>query len=234
MPRVAPATVARALARTAPVGLALFPIGVVFGLLAGQSSWRPFDVLLLSLVGFSGSGQFAYLKLAGEEVRWPLIFAVICMMNLRYLPMALTAARGLGGGAARRAVLAHYVSDESYAVELPGDDRPTRVAVRLSILGSWVASTVLGCALATVLPPATRAALGQLSFFPASALLFALASRRVLAFIEQRRGRALWASLAGTLIAVGCFAVLGARYFWLPSTLATTAVMCFVTYREDR
>lgn len=234
MPQIAPAVLGRALARSAPVGLALFPVGVLFGLLAGQSGWKPAEVLLLGLLGFSASGQFAYLMLTSEQVRWSLIFAIILLMNLRYIPMSLTAARDLGGGVARRAFLAHVLSDESYAVELSSDDRQSRVIIRCSILASWVTSTVMGVALSGLLSGEIRAAVGRLSFFPASALLITLGLARVRGFVHQRARLGLWASVSSGLVALGFIAVLGQRYFWLPSTVTLSVVLYFIAYPESR
>ncbi|KYF55330.1 hypothetical protein BE08_13295 [Sorangium cellulosum] len=227
-------TVRRALARSAPIGVALFPVGVLFGLIAGRGGFRPLEVLLLSLLGFTGSGQFTYVKLAGEAVRWPLIFAIVLLMNLRYIPMAFTAGRTAGGGALERAALAHFVSDESYAVERPEDGRLDRAAIRLCILATWVASTALGAVVSTSLPSGFDAALGQLAFFPASAQLIALGLIRARSFADQHGRTGAWAIAAGAAAAFSALLLLGERYFWLPSTIATSAVIHHIVYRRAR
>lgn len=53
-----------ALRCAAPAALAIIPVSMLFGVLAGRSDWTPVEVALIGLLGFTGSGQFAVLPLA--------------------------------------------------------------------------------------------------------------------------------------------------------------------------
>ena len=103
------------------------PVGLLFGVLAGAQGWAASEILAVSLIGFTGSGQFIWLRIAGEGGGPIAAFAVILLINLRYLPMILTVSAPFHGQGPLKGLAAHMVSDESYAVEGPGDDRPARI-----------------------------------------------------------------------------------------------------------
>ncbi|MGR2739301.1 AzlC family ABC transporter permease [Billgrantia sp. Q4P2] len=52
------------LRRVAPAAIAVVPVSLLFGMLAVRSDWALLEVVAISLLGFSGSGQFALLPLA--------------------------------------------------------------------------------------------------------------------------------------------------------------------------
>lgn len=225
----------RALARAVPVGVALFPVGLLFGVLADQVDWRAHEILVMSVVGFTGSGQFAFLRFVQEDVGYPVIFLVILCMNLRYIPMALSASRPLRIGRGAKAVMAHFVSDESYAAEAQGDDVRQRLAVRLTILVAWTSSTVLGVMAAGLIPEAVRPYFIGLTF-PISALLFMLSAFNVVAFLKPRAGWPVAGRTAGVVagvaVALVLMAVLGMRYFWIPSIVASFIILSAIQERS--
>lgn len=110
------------LKRIIPVGITLFPIGVFFGLLAAQANWSVIEVFLMSIIGFTGSGQFAFLGFANQglqDISLFTVFLVILSMNLRYIPMSLSATQPLKTSILNKFFLAHWLADESYASEKP-------------------------------------------------------------------------------------------------------------------
>ena len=106
--------------RIMPVVLALSPIGLLFGILAGQADWSFLDVFFMSLIGFTGSGQFTYLGFAhpdNDTIEYFTVFLIILGINLRYIPMSLSASSSISGSIFIKTVLSHWLADESYAVE---------------------------------------------------------------------------------------------------------------------
>lgn len=208
--------------RALPVGLALAPIGLLFGVLAAQSRWTVLDVLLMSVVGFSGSGQFAFLGFFNQglaNVGLLAAFLVILSINLRYIPMSLSATQPLKTSPLKRLFLAHWLADESYATERLEDDLRTRAVIRGAILLAWVVSTVAGVALASSLPGSVGKALAGLTF-PVSAILVALSFSHVRHYCAQGfGGRARRTARAGACFAAALvlMKLVGAKYFWLPS-----------------
>jgi predicted branched-subunit amino acid permease len=224
-----------ALKRAVPVGIALFPVGLLFGVLANQVGWRPNDILLMSLIGFTGSGQFALLKFVQEGVGYAVTFLIILCMNLRYVPMALSASRPLKIGAGRKFFMSHFVSDESYAAERRDDNIRQRAAIRLTIVFFWTASTVTGVVSAGYLPEQLSPYILGLTF-PISALLFLLSALNVFSFVSDRASllRSRIAAVAiCTCISLGLIAVLGQRYFWIPGIVVSFLVLNFLGGSDD-
>ena len=207
---------ASAWSRTAPVAMALAPVGALFGLTAAQRGWSPVDVLVVSVFGFTGSGQFACMQLLSSGVASGAMFAIIAAINLRYIPMSVTAAQGVTGSKAWRAVLAHFVSDESYATEVRSDRSRERARIRLAIAVYWAASTTLGALCGRAVPMEAAKTLAS-ALFPASALLIALSVLQIKAFWSAEGRRAARVVGAAGAVALLSILVLGPRYFWFPS-----------------
>lgn len=146
-------------------------------------------------------------------------FLVILSINLRYIPMSLSATQPLRTSAPRRFFMAHWLADESYATEHANDDFKARAIIRCGILLFWVASTVAGVMVSSHLPASVSKTLAGLTF-PVNAILVALSFSHVANYCSHKlEARARRALLAG-----GCFVaalllmrLLGAKYFWLPS-----------------
>ncbi len=213
-----------AFARILPVVLALSPVGFLFGILAAQADWRFVDVFLMSLIGFTGSGQFAYLSFAhpdNEEIQYFTVFLIILCINLRYIPMSLSASRPISGSAPGKAVLAHWLADESYAVEQKEDGIGEKIVIRLSVVAFWTLSTSFGVLLSGILPITAREILAGLTF-PISAILILLSLDNIFLFIGQGRidcgfnYRKL--SVLGLCIcaSVASIVLIGPKYFWIP------------------
>lgn len=218
---------ASALARIVPVGLALTPIGILFGVLAAQVNWSPLEVFLMSLIGFTGSGQFAYLGFASKGIdasSLSVAFLVILSMNLRYVPMSLSATAPLRVNLAGKLSLAHWLADESYATEKLADSVANRFVIRGTILAFWCVSTAAGVVLSAFLPPSAKSVLAGVTF-PISAILFALGLLNIYAFLRECRAAQAGARkvrpevvavVAGFVAVFVLQRLLGSVYFWIP------------------
>jgi len=222
--------------RIVPVGLALTPIGILFGVLAAQVNWSPLEVFLMSLIGFTGSGQFAYLGFASKGIDLSSLgvaFLVILSMNLRYVPMSLSATAPLKVNLAGKVSLAHWLADESYATETPCDGLPSRFLIRGTILAFWCTSTAAGVVLAAFLPSSIKSALSGVTY-PISAILFALGLLNIYAFIRDRRGAKIQldtrqperlAIVIGFATVFALQQLLGPVYFWIPGIVVVYALL---------
>ena len=216
-------------ARILPVVLALTPIGFLFGVLAGQADWSAWGVLAMALLGFTGSGQFTYLGFAhpdNAQMEYLAVFLIILGINLRYIPMSMSASTRIKGGAFIKAALAHWLADESYATERAPDDTRRRAVIRLSVVAFWTLSTVCGALLSGALPPAVQSLLSGMTF-PISAILILLSLDNILAYLKRRgfeggfkyrlHRQKLFATAACVAASLLCITVIGAKYFWLPA-----------------
>lgn len=178
-----------AFARILPVVVALAPIGFLFGVLAGQAEWSAWGVLAMALLGFTGSGQFTYLGFAHPDnahIEYLAVFLVILGINLRYIPMTMSASAHLAGGPFIKAALAHWLADESYATERAPDGTRERAVIRLMVVAFWALSTVCGALLSGKLPPAVQSVLSGMTF-PISAILILLSIDNILAYLMRKQ-----------------------------------------------
>lgn len=227
-----------ALLQAATAAIGLFPIGILFGVVAQSSHWTWSDVLYLSMAGFSASAQFFYVKLASEEASLVTIFFVVLMLNIRYVPMSLAAWNASDNGKRLlRAILSHFISDESFAIE-PGTGRvPLRVRVRAIIFATWVFSTVLGVIAGGLIPAELIASSSQFLLFPATAILAILAAKRIDHAISHNDG----INAANKLMLItGCAAfsvatmyIAGKDVFWIPGILGVTGILYFCRWGEE-
>jgi predicted branched-subunit amino acid permease len=178
------------LRRSAGLAGSTFVLGLTFGALARAHAWGLVAPVVASLTVFSGSAQFALLAvLAGGGAAWTAV-ASAALINLRFFPMALSAAPALTGGRIQRAIEAQTIVDGSWVLAHQGEGRFDRGVLFGSALAqwpAWVGGTILG----VVIAPSTRVlhATGLDVVFPA---FFAL-----LLLDEMRRSRSACMAAAG-------------------------------------
>jgi 4-azaleucine resistance transporter AzlC len=199
----------------APLAVAVGVFGVSFGVLARAVHFDPVAAVVFSATTFAGSAQFAAVAVlsAGGSAASAVLAAVL--LNARYLPMGLAAARAVPGSLAMRLLRAQLVVDESWAIGHLGEGRfaPGRMlGAGLVLYGAWVAGTAVGVAgAAAIKDPAD---LGLDAAFPA--LFLALLAGQV------RSRRDLAAALAAAAVAIATVPVLPAG---LPLVAAATVCL---------
>ena len=167
----------------APIALTVFVFGASFGVLAVAAGVPGWAAVLMSVLVFAGSAQFAATGVitAGGGVLTAILAGGL--LNLRYLATGIAVARSLPGGRLTRALLAQLVVDENYALAVaagePGHpDRRTLLLTGATLYLAWVLGTLLGALLGPVLGDPKR--LGLDAAFPALfvALLWPMLSGR--------------------------------------------------------
>jgi 4-azaleucine resistance transporter AzlC len=158
------------LLRAAPIAIAVGLFGASFGVLAVAAGLPAWSAILMSLLVFAGSAQFASVGVvaAGGGV----IAAVLAgaLLNVRYLATGIAVARAFPGGRLKRTLLGQLVVDETYALGVsagePGHpDGRTMVAAGALLYLLWVLGTAIGTVLGPVLGDPRR--LGVDAAFPA-------------------------------------------------------------------
>ncbi|MDP9514233.1 AzlC family ABC transporter permease [Pseudomonas protegens] len=216
-----------ALRRVAPAALAIVPVSMLFGLLAGRADWSLLEVALVGLLGFTGSGQFAALPLAQSGAGFFTLLLVSASINSRYLPIAFTSSPRLPRGFLQKAAAAHMLGDEAYATEHERDNPVTVLVIRATIFLTWALAGVLGAWLGKWLPLqwiGTEVNLG----YPASVVLMYLSLAQLrsrLSLAHERRLAIL--SMVALCVAVTLVLImlLGTLYFWIPSVLISTVLL---------
>lgn len=219
-----------ALLRAAPAALAIIPVSLLFGVLAGRSDWSPLEVALIGLLGFTGSGQFAALTLADSGAGFVTMLLLTASINSRYLPIAYVSAQRLPQQWGLRALLAHMLGDEAYATEREQDSWVSLAVIRATLFLTWAVAGVAGALIGNLIP-ATWLAKDLNLGFPASVVLMFLSASQLrlrLPQLSHSKVRLLLAVVLCALIAVALILLLGPLYFWIPSVLLATLVLARV------
>ena len=85
MPAFSPSPWAEGLRRALPIVLGYLPVGFAFGVLAVKNNIPPGLTVAMSVLMFSGSGQFVFAAMWGAGAGILSIIAAVGIVNLRYL-----------------------------------------------------------------------------------------------------------------------------------------------------
>ena len=166
-----------------PVIAAVSVFGVSYGVLAAAAGLPAWLAILMSMLVFAGSAQFATVAILGSGGAAAAAVLSGALLNSRYLATGTVAARVLPGNRWQRFVLAQLVVDESFALAVGAGtpDKPdgrVLVASGTALWLGWVGGSALGSVLGPVVgDPAT---FGLDAAFPAlfMGLLWPLLQRR--------------------------------------------------------
>jgi 4-azaleucine resistance transporter AzlC len=181
--------------RAWPLAVAVGGFGLTYGVLARQAGFSVAGTVVFSILTFAGSAQFAAVSIVHDGGTALAAIVAALLLNARYLPIGLSVAPFLPGGAAARAAQGQVAVDESWAVSHEGDGRydpRLLVGAGALIYTAWVVCSIAGVAAGSVLgDPET---LGLDAAFPA--LFLALLAGQI------RERRLLLAALAGAAVAL--------------------------------
>src|ERR687888_2659061 len=167
--------------RALPIGIAVLPFAVSFGLLARTVGMGRVAPIVMSATTFAGSAQFAVASILDAAGTAAAAILAAALLNVRYAPISISVADLFDGAAPKRLVQSQLIVDESWALSARGGgrfDRNVLLGAGLLLYPSWVAGTALGVFGAGVLGNPAR--LGLDAAFPA--LFLAL-------LVPQLRGR---------------------------------------------
>ena len=178
-----------------PYAAAGFVLSLSFGVLARQGGFTAAQAIVMSLVVFAGSAQFAALSIISGGGGLLSAVAAAGLMNSRFLPMGIGLAPSLPGGPVARAVQGQPVVDASWAMASRGDgtfDRWQLFGSTAPQYATWAAGTAVGALLGSDLGDTNR--FGLDAIYPTFFLALLLA--------ELRDRRARGVALAGAAVAL--------------------------------
>jgi 4-azaleucine resistance transporter AzlC len=177
----------------APLAVAVGAFGISYGVLARAAGMGAFAPIAMSATTFAGSAQFAAASILHDRGGAAAAIAAAVLLNLRYLPIGISVARGFVGARARRFAESQLVVDESWAIALGAGrfDRRLLIGAGALLYGCWVGGTAVGVIGGGALGDPRRYGLD--AAFPA--LFLALVAPRL------RQGRALAAAVLGGAVA---------------------------------
>ena len=180
----------------APVVAAVSVFGVSYGVLAAAAGLPAWLAILMSMLVFAGSSQFATVAILGSGGAAAAAVLSGSLLNSRYLATGAVAARVLQGPRWRRFLLAQLVVDESFALAVGAGtpqhpDRRMLVGSGVALWVGWVGGSALGSLLGPVV--------GDPSTFGLDAAFPALFIGLLWPLLQRPEGRR--AALAGLLVA---------------------------------
>jgi branched chain amino acid efflux pump len=114
--------------------------GLVYGLAARGAGFSPIEAVAMSAIVFAGAAQFAAVGYVASGLAWPGVILLTALLNARHLLYSAGLAPRLREIAApRRALMAHFLSDEVFALSISHFSRIGRTDER----GYWIAAIAL-------------------------------------------------------------------------------------------
>ncbi len=148
--------------------------GFVFGLSAREAGFSPVEAMAMSTIVFAGASQFAAVGYVASGLAWPGIILLTALLNARHLLYSAALRPWLRDvPLPRRAVMAHLLTDEAFALSISHFRRIGRMDARGYWIGAivatfipWNLATLGGVVLGAQIPEPGR--LGIDVIFPAA------------------------------------------------------------------
>ena len=128
-----------------------FPVGLVYGLAALQAHFSLVDAFMSCVFVLAGGAQFTAAGLVKAGAPWLAIAAVTALVNARHLLYSAAVAPLVADCSRKeRAFLAHFLTDEAFALSLAHFRRIGRFDRRaywiaaMAIMIPWTAGTTIG------------------------------------------------------------------------------------------
>ena len=174
--------------------------GFVYGLAARDAGFSPIEAMAMSTIVFAGAAQFAAVGYVVSGVGWPAILLLTALLNARHLLYSAALAPWLRDVSfIRRAVMAHLLTDEAFALAIGHFKRVGRTDPWGYWLGA-VVSTFIPWNLATLPGVVAGGQIPDPSRFGIDIIFPAAMSGLAVGLITGRRE--LVAALAGAIVGV--------------------------------
>jgi 4-azaleucine resistance transporter AzlC len=144
-----------------PLAPGTIAFGLLYGMMARQVGFSPWEALAMSAIVHAGSAQFIALDMWNVAGAGPIILTTL-VVNLRHLLLGASIAPFLRGlSQAWKALLALWMSDESYALAIAAYERGQGsqgyfLGANVGVALIWWISGWLGAVLGTAIPDPTR------------------------------------------------------------------------------
>ncbi|MGI5920645.1 MAG: AzlC family ABC transporter permease [Syntrophomonadaceae bacterium] len=150
-----------------PIVLGYLPLGFAFGVLAGQAGMSVFQAGFMSLVCFTGAGQYIAIGLMKAQGAILTIITTNLLVSLRYFLFSTALVPHLKKNIPTpiATLLAYGITDETYAVAInryQQHQASTSYMASLNITAhlGWLASTLLGALCGTLITNTDKLGLG--------------------------------------------------------------------------
>jgi branched chain amino acid efflux pump len=148
------------------LGIAVSAVGFgfVYGLSARQAGFSPIEAVAMSTIVFAGAAQFAGVGYVASGLAWPGVVLLTALLNARHLLYSAALAPWMRDVPFwRRAVMAHLLTDEAFALTIGHfrrvgrtDERGYWIAAIASTFIPWNLATIGGVLLGAQIPDPAR------------------------------------------------------------------------------
>jgi predicted branched-subunit amino acid permease len=166
----------------------VFILGAIWGASAGPTGIGPLQAVAMSVIVWSGAGQFAALPLWHDSIG--IIATSVLLLSLRFSLMTTSMAPDMAAAhipRAAKAFLAYTITDETYALTMTRRggriDPPYLIGAWLLLYLPWVLGTAAGVTLGSQVPTQWRAPLEAIFPIVFLTLTVLVATRRTLAIV---------------------------------------------------
>ncbi len=142
-----------------PTALGYISIGLAFGIVASASGLSAVEVVLMSLLVYGGSAQFAMCAMLLARADLASVTLTVFLVNLRNMLMSLHATTIFTQTSFLNNIgIASLITDESYGVLLGENVHNKSIAAswmhgnNLLSYAAWVLSTIVGTLLGSIIP----------------------------------------------------------------------------------
>jgi 4-azaleucine resistance transporter AzlC len=189
------------------IGVSAAGFGFVYGLAARDAGFSTVEAMAMSSLVFAGAAQFAAVGYVAGGLAWPGVILLTALLNARHLLYSAALAPWLREiPRVRRALMAHLLTDEAFALSIAHFERRGVVDERgywIAAVGStfipWNLATFAGVTIGGQIPNPARFGLDVV--FPAAMVGLAVG------LVTGRRE--LVAALAGAILGVAFSLIAG-------------------------
>jgi 4-azaleucine resistance transporter AzlC len=215
------------------LGIAVSAVGFgfVYGLSAREAGFSPIEAIAMSTIVFAGAAQFAAVGYVVSGLAWPGVVLLTALLNARHLLYSAALAPWMREVPFwRRAVMAHLLTDEAFALSIGHflrvgrtDERGYWIAAIASTFIPWNLATIAGVLLGAQIPDPAR--FGIDIIFPAAMIGLAVGlvtgRRELVAAIAGAGVGVVVALLTGPSIGIVAGGIVGpAIGLLIPATVA--------------
>lgn len=211
-----------AVVQTIPIMLGFIFLGVAFGLLVSGAGYGVGMSLVMAIVIYGGSLQFALVPLMTSGASLTTVAFISLSLSSRQMFYGLSFIERFKKMGKKALFMVHTLCDETYSVlcsDIPEDIDESKFSFYVALLDYiyWI----VGCGLG--------AAVGSLITFNTTGIDFAMVALFIVIVIEQWLGsKNHIPAIAGAVSAIVCLIIFGANSFILPSLIVGVAVLMAV------
>lgn len=133
-----------------PFSMTVAAFGISFGTLAVEAGLSPALATTMSATMFAGGAQFAAIAILLQGGSVAIAVTAACLLNMRFIPMALAISPYLHGNWLWRLLHAHLVIDETWALSQSSEGSYLPLVLRRAggtLWVTWVGATLGGALL---------------------------------------------------------------------------------------